>query len=813
MPEDSSAVDILSDYYQGIVRDRTILFQRKELSSDEYRDSITQAVEIVLRSSCDRLAQETVFSEIRLSILGLRKLADRLLSPQCPWPILAIYEEQNHSGPSASKIAHQQSAERMFEKLSDWVQRITKGGSTFSFPLQIHSIPFFAKRVSPFRTWLDAIPWHATAMHAPILLGARHIAGNSPLSERFLEESRASIVLPFRTQMDSDYLASYLATALETLKGLSEDGSEEWAIRSELALDALLAIQEVQRFMQSTTKAEWLTPIANLAKESWLSQDASTQEERRAITKDLYLAGCRWSQTTFNTNGADSALAESILLGNNPQVPSHLRSRLDQYDSPENAWRMLEELAIEQIGVLSSRTCRYHFSKISESLFEAISRTPCPDLTLRNIVATSNSLGGKGVLWELFASQRLLMELYTRLCGTSPYLVQILLSNPGMIDDLLDSLMLERIPDYAGFQSALDSLCKGRQEIQQVVASYKNSMHLAIGVRDILGRESITEIHRALADVHEVCIEVLAQQAYQSVLEKNPKPVHADGTDVQYATLVVGKVASREPNYHSDISMLVIHDSPQAAHGVFFQQVGQKLIQMANRVTRLGRLFEMKSWHFQGAASSSVAWTLDRLLESIAHDQMDSEQKLNLYTARVLGESPFARNAESRIEKYLHSHEWNDTDSFALIHWRRELELTASDENIKRGRGGTLDVEVLAHIYYAKHLHSPKHPWLRGTVERLDALRKYGVLSPQVALQLRDAYYFLRGVESGLRLMNTKLRHDLPSDSIEQSKLAYVLQLPDSTQLIESCDHYRATIHGFAQSNFAKIRAIVLGAG
>ncbi|MFM8260929.1 MAG: putative nucleotidyltransferase substrate binding domain-containing protein, partial [Pirellula sp.] len=128
----------------------------------------------------------------------------------------------------------------------------------------------------------------------------------------------------------------------------------------------------------------------------------------------------------------------------------------------------------------------------------------------------------------------------------------------------------------------------------------------------------------------------------------------------------------------------------------------------------------------------------------------------------------------------------------------------------RSGWGGTLDVEVLAHVYYAKHLHTPKHPWLRGTVERLEALRKNGVLSPQVALQLRDAYYFLRGIESGLRLMNTQLRHDLPKDPLELSKLAYVLQLPEPEQLIESCEHYRRTIRDLAQPQYAQFRASVV---
>ncbi|MFN6137946.1 MAG: hypothetical protein ACK480_05515 [Planctomycetota bacterium] len=87
---------------------------------------------------------------------------------------------------------------------------------------------------------------------------------------------------------------------------------------------------------------------------------------------------------------------------------------------------MLQELAREEIQVLSSRNCRYHLAKIVERLVGQISKTPSPELTLRNFVSIGRSLGGKGVLWELFSSHALLLELYTRLCGTCPYLVQFL---------------------------------------------------------------------------------------------------------------------------------------------------------------------------------------------------------------------------------------------------------------------------------------------------------------------------------------------------------------------------------------------------
>ena len=51
-------------------------------------------------------------------------------------------------------------------------------------------------------------------------------------------------------------------------------------------------------------------------------------------------------------------------------------------------------------------------------------------------------LGAKTVLWELFSFNPPMLKLYVDLCSWSQFLSEILINNPGMIDELLDSLVL-----------------------------------------------------------------------------------------------------------------------------------------------------------------------------------------------------------------------------------------------------------------------------------------------------------------------------------------------------------------------------------
>ena len=56
---------------------------------------------------------------------------------------------------------------------------------------------------------------------------------------------------------------------------------------------------------------------------------------------------------------------------------------------------------------------------IARPLLQAIAATPDPDSTLVDLSKISDSLGGKGVLWELFSYHPPSLQLYVRLCAAT----------------------------------------------------------------------------------------------------------------------------------------------------------------------------------------------------------------------------------------------------------------------------------------------------------------------------------------------------------------------------------------------------------
>src|SRR5262249_4452210 len=159
---------------------------------------------------------------------------------------------------------------------------------------------------------------------------------------------------------------------------------------------------------------------------------------------------------------------------------------------------------------LAERRCRHFFANIGPALLRQVAETPDPDMALVNLEKVTASLGAKSVLWELFSFNPPSLKLYVDLCASSQFLSEILINNPGMIDDLLDSLVLNQRRTAEELRSELADLCKGAADPDPILHSFQDKELLRIGVRDILDKDTIRQTTAALSDLAET---ILAQVA------------------------------------------------------------------------------------------------------------------------------------------------------------------------------------------------------------------------------------------------------------------------------------------------------------
>jgi [glutamine synthetase] adenylyltransferase / [glutamine synthetase]-adenylyl-L-tyrosine phosphorylase len=224
----------------------------------------------------------------------------------------------------------------------------------------------------------------------------------------------------------------------------------------------------------------------------------------------------------------------------------------------------LNQLATETVPFLSMRRCRQFLASIAPRLLRALADTPDPDMALVNLEKVTASLGAKGVLWELFSFNPPSLKLYVELCAGSQYLSEILINNPGMIDELLDSLVLNQPRTAVELRLELTELCRKAADPEPILHSFQDKEILRIGVRDILGKDNVQQTTAALSDLAETILEQIALLQEPLLTKRFGYPYLSEGDRAgqasRYVILGLGKLGGRELSYHSDLDLILVYE-------------------------------------------------------------------------------------------------------------------------------------------------------------------------------------------------------------------------------------------------------------
>jgi glutamate-ammonia-ligase adenylyltransferase len=484
------------------------------------------------------------------------------------------------------------------------------------------------------------------------------------------------------------------------------------------------------------------------------------------------------------------------------------------------AYQNLMALAREDFPFLSQARCRHFLAAIAPRLLEAVGRTPDPDMTLTNLEKVSASLGAKAVLWELFNFNPPSLRLYVELCATSQFLSEILINNPGMIDDLVDSLVVDRPSTGAAIRGELAELCAGAEDLAPILRSFRNKEWVRIGTRDILGREPVREVTRELADVAEAIVTQVARDQWRRHAARHGTPrgsAGAGGRRDRWAIVALGKFGGRELNYHSDLDLVFLHEADgltaggpaPIANDQFVTEVVRRLLRALGSGSAAGPLYTVDTRLRPHGASGPLVLTLDAFRDYFRRSTRAWE-RMALTRARVIfATGGFGARVTDAIRELLTTP--TDPAQLALhaLDMRRKLEASRPRHDLKRGPGGLADIEFI--VQYLQLIHAAARPdLLRPNVwDALNALRRHGIIGRETHAELRDAYDFLRTVEGRLRLIHNRGVGELPESPAELERLARRVH-SDPTDRVRSVAAFRAEadlVTRSTRANFDRILA------
>lgn len=541
----------------------------------------------------------------------------------------------------------------------------------------------------------------------------------------------------------------------------------------------------------------------------------------------------------------ETAAEVDLLLDSEPDE-NRILSVLSKYsfDDSMQAYDLLNELMDEKNPYLSARRCRHFLVAIAPELLSEISRTPQPDQTLKTLTTVAEALGEKGGLWELFSFNHPSLVLFVRLCAFAPFLTDMLCRDPGMLDGLMDSLVLDKIPPRDTLDHVLSQLCVNAEQIEPILCGFKNDRLLHVGTRDVLGRSNIREITGTISDIAQICLkQILVHEGLRLVkkhglpsLDKPGDPNSGssanrtpDGNDFipcRYVVVALGKFGGHEMSYQSDLDLIFLfegegmtkplgfdekgnlfemnHENTRTcSNREFFNTLTQNVVKCMTRSTPWGKLFSVDLRLRPRGRSGALSVSIDELLRYFFDGTGALWERQMLCKSRVVFNSDsllfakenfdttqFARYAMEMIRHIQFSVPFHQGFLEEMRTMRKRLQQSSDADQLKRGAGGTVDVEFIVQMLQLKH--GKKRPGINipNTFDAIERLWIAGIIGESDYNILHHGYRFLRSLENFLGLMNQASSKHLPENELELKKLANLAGFASIEKLI---DHVETT--------------------
>ena len=312
---------------------------------------------------------------------------------------------------------------------------------------------------------------------------------------------------------------------------------------------------------------------------------------------------------------------------------------------------------------------------------------------------------------------------------------------------------------------------------------------LRVMARDLSGQAALEEVCGAMSDLAELSLAAtLAHLRCEEMV-----------------VVGMGKLGGRELNVSSDIDLVFLYHGTQD-DAPRFERAGRRLIQILSEQTEDGTVFRVDMRLRPYGSSGPLAASFDALEEYFVTQGREWERYAWIKARPLTGnrDAELAKIVRPFVfRKYL---DYATLGAMRSLHAevRRDVARRELANDVKLGPGGIREVEFVAQALQLVRGGRDAELTIRPTLEVLSLLAGKGLLPETAALELSDAYAFLRNVEHRLQYLDDAQRHDLPEDAEDQARVARMMGFASWQLFSQELSKKRAAVTRHFEAVFAE---------
>jgi glutamate-ammonia-ligase adenylyltransferase len=325
-------------------------------------------------------------------------------------------------------------------------------------------------------------------------------------------------------------------------------------------------------------------------------------------------------------------------------------------------------------------------------------------------------------------------------------------------------------------------------------------------------------ITTSVTHLAELALDEACQQAFHDLDARHGPPLLANGEKAQFWVVGMGKLGARELNVSSDIDLIYVYDEDGETAGnaeglgkvsvqEYFSRAVKAIFTLVGDTTEHGFVFRMDLALRPNGNSGPSVVSLGALEEYLLVQGREWERfawmKSRVIAPRSAVQSGSAVKLRSVVlpfvfRRYL---DYNVFESLRTLHQqirdhaaKRSAGHPERANDVKLSRGGIREIEFTVQLLQV--VRGGQFPELRTrpTVDALQRIAKAGLMPPETAQALTQAYVFLRKVEHRIQYLDDQQTHVLPTQDTDLQWIANTMGYTESCDFLTDLDAHREVV-------------------
>ena len=335
----------------------------------------------------------------------------------------------------------------------------------------------------------------------------------------------------------------------------------------------------------------------------------------------------------------------------------------------------------------------------------------------------------------------------------------------------------------------------------------RQRLMLWVAFRDLNGKADLQEATHALSHFAELAVSASIAFVREDLKNRFGLP-WSQTTDSEMPLMVVGmgKLGGLELNLSSDIDLIFLYEHEGETTGgpkslsnhEWFTRLGKRLIKLLAEHDANGFVFRVDMRLRPNGDSGPLVCSLDMLEEYLLVQGREWERYVWIKGRLIapLPECPDFAHCQRELDQLIRPFVYRRHLDYGVIASIRDLHAQIQAEaekrssghqgrsrDIKLGRGGIREIEFLAQMFQLMRGGTDPRFRVRPSLEVLDLIKQFGILSSDEVESLQAAYVFLRRLEHRIQVWDDQQTHYLPDDGGARSRLATSMLGKDAQEI------------------------------